>query len=60
MSFFLERQIWIKNILEVELELANYATKSKLENVRGVDASDFAKVLLKNLIISRQKTFMED
>ena len=32
-----------KNKTEVELDLSNYATKSELKNVTGVDTSQFAK-----------------
>ena len=32
-----------KNKIEVELDLSNYATKSELKNVTGVDTSQFAK-----------------
>ena len=29
--------------MKVKLDLSNYATKTDLENARGVDTSDFAK-----------------
>ena len=32
--------------VEVELDLSNYATKADLENVTGVNTSDFAKKLI--------------
>ena len=32
--------------VKVELDLLNYATKADLENVTGVDTSEFAKKLI--------------
>ena len=32
-----------KNKMELELDVSNYATKSDLKNVTGVDTSQFAK-----------------
>ena len=32
-----------KNIIKIELDLPNYATKFDLKNAAGVDASDFTK-----------------
>ena len=32
-----------KNIIKIELDLPNYATKFDLKNAAGVDTSDFTK-----------------
>ena len=32
-----------KNIIKIELDLPNYATKFNLKNAAGVDTSDFTK-----------------
>ena len=42
MSYFPE-PVHSKNKIKVELDLANYATKSDLKKATGVDTSDFAK-----------------
>ena len=42
MSYFSEPYT-NKNIIEVELNLSNYATKSNLKNATGVDTSQFSK-----------------
>ena len=43
MSYFPEPHNHSTNKIEVELDLENYATKSNLKNVTGVDTSKFAK-----------------
>ena len=43
MSYFPERYTHSKNKIEAKSDLSNYATKSELRNVTGVDTSDFAK-----------------
>ena len=43
MSYFPEPHNHSTNKIEVELDLENYATKSNLKNVTGVDTSEFAK-----------------
>ena len=43
MSYFLDAHICSKNSIKVELDLSNYAIKSDLKNVAGVDTSNFAK-----------------
>ena len=35
----------LRGIVKVELDLSNYATKSALKNVAGVDTSKFAKLI---------------
>ena len=43
MIYFLEPYDHSKNEIKVAVDLSNCATKSDLQNARGVDTSDFAK-----------------
>ena len=43
MSNFPELHTHCKKKIDVELDLADYATKSHLKNAKGVDTSKFAK-----------------
>ena len=43
MSEYFPKPTFLGENVKVELDLSNYATKSDLKNVIGVDTSDFAK-----------------
>ena len=43
MIYFPEPYDHSKNEIKFALDLSNHATKSDLQNARGVDTSDFAK-----------------
>ena len=45
MSYF-PPYVHLKNKIEVELDLCNYATKSDLENAASADALQFAKNMI--------------
>ena len=46
MSEYFPEPKFLGKRVKVELDLSNYATKTDLENARGVDTSSFAKKLL--------------
>ena len=43
MSYYPEPDSYGRNKIKVELDLYNYATKSNIKNVTGVDTPKFAK-----------------
>ena len=46
MSYFPERLIHIKNEIEVDFDLSNYATKSDLKNAIDADTLEFCKKMI--------------
>ena len=46
MSYFPEQLIHIKNEIEVDIDLSNYATKSDLKNAKDADTLEFCKKMI--------------
>ena len=46
MSYFPERLIHMKNEIEVDFDLSNYATKSDLKNAIDADTLEFCKKMV--------------